>query len=474
MRPIYSLFILICLLFPWSPVRAATTDAAVPEDFAYGLELSVDSAGGLNALPLPGVVYDALARGDYGDLRVFNTKGKAVAHTLHAPEGPPPPEEWTTVARFPLPPARTPGPGGSRIHIETRADGTIVDIRPSASETAAPEAAISRHVLDLSGIDEPVDRLRVSFASDHRGLTSLSVERSDDLARWHPIVPQAAVGNLDFQGHRLGRSEVALPVRAYTYLRLSWSSPLTVGALADVSVRKPPHKTPLPREELTLGPLETETVDGRTFVLYKAPGRRPVDRVRIDLPSVGTLARVALYSRPDEEADWRRHHSGLAYNLNQNGAGLSNAPVRITATSEPHWRLEIQSDPALLNRLPSMVLGWRPHRLVFAATDGGPFRLAYGSARVPPADSHLEDLLQTLKGDEAMAALPQARAGQPFELGGRGRLTDSSEAWKRYLLWGGMVLAVGLIGGLALRLYGQVKKETIQGDSDVRPFNSTQ
>jgi hypothetical protein len=152
--------------------------------------------------------------------------------------------------------------------------------------------------------------------------------------------------------------------------------------------------------------------------------------------------------------------------LNQNGAALSNDPVRIAANSDPHWRLEIQSDPALLNHLPNLVLGWRPHRLVFAATDGGPFRLAYGSARVPPADSHLDDLLRTLKRDEAMAALPLAEAGEPYELGGARRLTKGSESWKRYLLWGGMVLAVGLIGGLALRLYGQVKRAGIEADSN--------
>jgi hypothetical protein len=417
-------------------------------------------------MPLPDVVYDALVRRDYGDLRVFNHAGKAVAHTLHAPEGAPPPEEWGPVARFPLPAARTPAPGGNRIHIETRADGTIVDIRPATPKTAAPEASISRHILDLSGIDEPVDRLRITFSAAHKGLAHLTVERSDDLARWHPIVAKAAVGSLDFQGHRLGRDEVGLPVRTYTYLRLSWSSPLNAGSLADISVRKPPHKKPIERAELTLAPLETETVDGRTFVYFEAPGRRPVDRIRIDLPSAGTLARVTLFSRPDEQAGWRRQHSGLAYRLMQGGVELASDSVRVAATSDRHWRLEIHSDPTLLPSMPRLVLGWRPHRLVFAATNGGPFRLAYGSAIVPPADSHLDDLLRTLKGDEAVADLPPAKAGEPYELGGARRLANGSDRWKRYLLWGSMILAVSLIGGLALRLYGQVKKAESETDSN--------
>jgi hypothetical protein len=464
-RP-FCLFILIGLLFLTATARAVATGTATPEDFAYGLELSVDSAGGLNALPLPSAVYDALVRADYGDLRVFNRAGKAVAHTLYAPEGPPPPEEWMTVARFPLPAARTSASGSSRIHIETRTDGTIVDIRPATTETVAPEVTISRHVLDLSGIDEPVDRLRVSFISGHKGITNLIIDSSEDLARWHPIVTKAAVGNLVFQGHRLGRDEVGLPSRTYTYLRLSWSSPLNAGSLADISVRKPPDKKPMERAELTLAPLETETVDGRSFVHYKSPGRRPIDRVRIDLPSAGTLARVALYSRPNEEAGWRRHHSGLAYRLMQEGLEIASDPLRLTATSDRHWRLEIQSDPTLLPRMPNLVLGWRPHRLVFAATDGGPFRLAYGSARIPPTDSHLDDLLRTLQRDDAVADLSTAKAGEPYELGGAKQLTKGSGRWKRYLLWGSMILAVALIGGLALRLYGQVKQAGIEADSN--------
>jgi hypothetical protein len=425
------------------------------------MPLTVDAGGGLNALPLPAAVYDALARADFGDLRVFNRAGQVMAHTLKAPEGEPPAENWATAAAFPLPEVKEANArvfaAGNEIHVETRADGSIVHIRPVDRQPTA-RGRIRHHILDLSQVNAAVDRLRISLAPAHVGLARLTVEAGEDLAHWRTVVAAAAVGTLDYLGHRLVRTEVALPRRTYTYLRLTWPAPLEANAIKTVSIRKPPRQAPLSREEKSLLAREMEQEEGRTFVYYDIAGHRPVDRVRIDLPLAGTLARVALASRSNEASPWRHRYSGLAYHIAQDGITLTSEPVDLPAVSDPHWRLEIQSDPGLHTRLPRLVMAWRPHRLIFAATDDGPFRLAYGSVRVPPANSHLDDLLHSLKQAKAVSDLPLARAGQSYELGGANTLIVRSDAWKRYLLWASMIVAVGLIGGLALRLYGQVKR----------------
>jgi hypothetical protein len=456
----------LVFLFVWGTGTGAAEP--VPEDFAYAMPLTIDAGGGLNALPLPATVYDALARADYGDLRVFNRAGQIMAHTLQIPASKRLPENWAEVAAFPLPEAdQTTSAGlavGSEIHIETRADGSIVHIRSLPTGRSQP-VQIRHHLLDLSQVHTPVDRLRVRFTPSHDGLARLQVEAGEDLAHWRTVVTAAAVGNLNYLGHRLVRSQVTLPRRTYTYLRLTWSSPLAAGALETISVRKPPTHAPLPREELTLSAQEKRQENGRTYIYYDAAGHRPVDRIRIDLPLAGTLARIALASRPDEASPWRHRNNGLIYHLALDGVTLTSESFDLPAISDPHWRLEIQSDPGLQTRLPRLVLGWHPHRLVFAATDGGPFRLAYGSANVPPAKSHLDDLLRSLNHDRTVSDLPLARAGQPFELGGAKTLTVHSDAWKRYLLWAAMIVAVGLIGGLALRLYGQVKRAGTDDDA---------
>ena len=453
-------YVLIALLILWPAGELFAASAAAPDDFAYGMPLFVESAGGLNALPLPDAVYAALVRADYGDLRVFNRAGKAVAHTLHIPEHPPAPEAWVPVGAFPLPAEPATGTGGSRIRIETRADGSIIEVRPAAPDRAAAAAKVTAHVLDLSDIDLPVDRLQVRFSPAHRGLTGLVVAHSEDLARWHTIVTTAALGHLDYQGHRLERGEVALPVRRYTYLRLSWSKPLDPEALATTAVREPVRRQPPPRTTLRLTAPQMERVDGRTYLYFTANGHRPTDRVRIDMPVSGTLARFSVASRSRDTAAWRHRCSGLAYRLHQGGVELVSEAIPITVTADPHWRLEVQSDPSLLTRLPTLELSGEPHRLVFAATDGGPFRLAFGSTRVSPAVSHLDELLRTLDGEDedVVADLPLAQAGEPYDLSGARMLAASNDDWKRWLLWGGMIAAVALIGGMALRLYGQVKR----------------
>ncbi|MEJ2641299.1 MAG: DUF3999 domain-containing protein [Desulfosarcinaceae bacterium] len=448
-------------------LSAAVANAAgpAPEDFAFGIPLTIDNGGGLNALPLPAAVYDALARADYGDLRVFNRAGLAMAHTLQTPASEPPAENWAAVAAFPLPAVKQATAAGNEIHVETSADGSIVHIRPVDRKPSA-RRRIRYHILDLSQVDAPVDRLRLSLAPAHTGLARLKVEAGEDLAHWRIVVAAAAVGTLDYLGHRLVRTEVALPRRTYTYLRLTWSPPLGSNAVETVTIRKPPVRGPLAREEIALTAREKRQAEGRAFIYYDIAGHRPVDRVRIDLPLAGTLARVVLASRLDEASPWRHRYSGLAYHIVQEGVTLLSGPVDLPAVSDPHWRLEIQSDPELQTRLPRLAMAWRPHRLIFTATDGGPFRLAYGSVRVPPANSHLDDLLSSLGHDRSVSDLPLARAGQPYELGGANTLAVRSDAWKRYLLWASMIVAVGLIGGLALRLYGQVKR-TVADDEAI-------
>lgn len=451
LHPLLLCFLLACLA---SPVPAAEP---TPDTFAYGLDLSVDAAGGLNALPLPGVVYDALTRADFGDLRVFNSAGRPVAHTLYRREGAAPPEEWLKVAFFPVTAAIETQKGSSDIRIETREDGSIVHIQTQAATTVAAGTATAHHILDLSKLKTPVDALRLSKESLPDGLHTLSVQTSTDLAHWQPLIKHASVGSLSFLGHQLSRTQVNLPAQAYTYLRLTWTSPLKAASLDTVSVRKPSGKKTMARQRLTLSPHEAKKNAQEAYFHYTAAGHRPTDRIRIDLPTAGSLAQIILSSRPNQDAEWRRRYSGLAYHLEQASAELTSDPVKLTATADPHWRLTIQSDPSLLTDTPRLILSWRPHQLVFAANDGGPFRLAYGKANGQAVNSRLDALLTELKRTNGVADLPLARAGQPYELGGAERLGGVGDQWKRYLLWGVMVAAVGLIGGLAFRLFGQMK-----------------
>lgn len=464
MRPMHHALIFIVVLCLAS---SATASDPTPNAFAYGLDLSVDAAGGLNALPLPEAVYAALTRADFGDLRVFNSAGRPVAHTLYRPEGTAPPEVWSKVAFFPLAaPAQTESMG-SDIRIETRQDGSIVHIRTTGATTLEPGVATSQHILDLSAIKTPIDGLRLSWKPAlQSGLHVLEVEASEDLAHWRSVVKRASVGALNFLGHRLTRDRVELPSRTYTYLRLTWSSPLQVAPLETIHVRKPSGKRPLARETLTLSPHDVKKTPQEAYFHYAAAGHRPTDRVRIDLPTAGSLAQVVLSSRPNKEAEWRRRYSGLAYHLEQAGAELTSDPVKLTATADPYWRLSIQSDPSLLIDTPRLILGWRPHQLVFAANDGGPFRLAYGQSNGQSTNSRLDVLLTELKRTNGIADLPLARAGQPYELGGDERLRGGSDQWKRYLLWGVMIAAVALIGGLAFRLFAQMKAAGAQTASD--------
>jgi hypothetical protein len=107
---------------------------------------------------------------------------------------------------------------------------------------------------------------------------------------------------------------------------------------------------------------------------------------------------------------------------------------------------------------------------VFAARGTAPFQLAYGSREAKPAAYGIATLVPGYK-DEAtldlkpaqVAAKPEAvgigaaQPAAPRALGGEGATRERID-WKRWLLWGSLVLGVVVLGLMALRLGRQMSK----------------
>jgi hypothetical protein len=106
---------------------------------------------------------------------------------------------------------------------------------------------------------------------------------------------------------------------------------------------------------------------------------------------------------------------------------------------------------------------------VFAARGEPPFQLAYGNREAKPAAYAIETLIPGYReagGAKIRAAKTGAqqtinpsgaKALEQRELGGEARLKEAID-WKRWSLWGALVLGVLVLGAMAWRLVRQLNE----------------
>lgn len=110
-------------------------------------------------------------------------------------------------------------------------------------------------------------------------------------------------------------------------------------------------------------------------------GQLPTDRLRVALPQPNTVASIALRSRAKPADPWRRVRTTVVYRLNRDGDEVKSAEVAVATNTDRYWLRVDQRGGGIGLEAPRLyVVGWVPHRLVFAARGKPPFLLAYAAA----------------------------------------------------------------------------------------------
>lgn len=459
-------------------VAALGARAEQPQDFARSAALGIDGKDALYEIVLPAAVYEGAARADLGDLRVFNGAGEVVPHAFRArvtetTEKQAPPA--VNLALFPLHGDVAKGVEGSDFRFEKRGDRIVVQLRTREGEPVR-ERRLLGYVADASGIDRPIRALVFALpAGADNVVARLRVESSDDLAQWS-FLGEAQVVHLESGGQRLERLRAEFPPRKAKYLRLSSAghgrSLELAGVTAEpsestVTVEAARRWTQAPG--VALAPAK-DSAGGYEFDLG---GQFPADRIRLALPQQNTVVQVELLSRAKPGDPWRPVTNGVAYRLNRQGEEVTSPDSAIRANTDRYWLLRVdQRGGGLGTGQPLLNVGWVPHRLVFAARGDAPFRLTFGNREAKPAAYAIETLVPGYKSDAELklasatvgeATVPPAaaapRSAEPFAW-----LTDRPD-WKRWMLWGSLVVAVLVLGLMAFRLGRQMSKPSAPPES---------
>jgi hypothetical protein len=191
---------------------------------------------------------------------------------------------------------------------------------------------------------------------------------------------------------------------------------------------------------------------------YLLPASLPLEAVKVELPAGSTAARVHLLAQGDEpQAPW----SELA-SLDLVQLGLRRGAVETRFAPRQLKRLRLHSDTPLA-QAPTLSVGWLPGQFVFLAEGGGPYRLLAGSYAARRGEYPVDEALNQLRSShDATWQPPVATLGARVDAAGAQALQAPKVPydWTRPLLWLVLVAGAALVGGMALSLLRQSRRDS--------------
>lgn len=435
---------------------ALTAGAAErPDEFGYCVPIRIDGADALYRLEIPQSAYEGAARGDLGDLRVFNGSGEVVPHAFVPRPAPDTAAAPAIELRFfPLYGPQGVTTAGLDIRAERTGDGTVVRVTTPGTHGKSRRMLLG-YLVDSSGVKKALKTLELDWQSANAFSGNLRVEGSDDLARWTTLAAAAPLVDLQFAGQRLEQKAVALPSAQYKYLRLSW--PTEQPPLELTRLRGRPGDVQLEPERRwkdVAGAAGEKTGE----YLFDLGGRLPVDRLRMRLPEPNTLVSVQVLARDGEHQPWQTIGSQVVYRLQRAGQEIVNPALPVAGNGWRYWLVRVdQKGGGLGQGVPWLHAGWVPQQLVFVARGSPPFELAYGNARAQPATYSIDTVVPGWRSDEELKASP-AQAGPERELAGSAALRPRID-YKTWALWASLLLGVALLAWMAWQLARQMKNQ---------------
>ncbi len=453
------------ILFFVMPVRAEEVTSG---DFFAGYFLEVDTAGPLYALEVPAEVYQWVRRFDFGDIRVFNSGGEVVPHRLrYAAVEAGEPRQHVDIPFFPLyrQTAAT-GQADLTMYMRRNESGTIVDIN-GGSQPEKEEARLDGYLIDLTSLKSPLGGLEFHWlAVADIGMYSISLQQSNDLHLWSPLVVRESLVDLQHGGRRVEKRSIAFTSQPQKYLRLTWAegeSPLHLTTITGYSRNRDAH---VRRRWNDLADGVVVAGDKDLVIEYQSTARLPTGSAQMILPDKNPSASITLQSRAKEDDPWRSRCEQVFYNLTLAAGEVQNEPCTFSPTADRYWRALVHEDGAGIGRrrrAPVLQLGWTPGEIVFIARGEPPFLFAFGSGKLAQQQGKGsgELVMQALATAEEKHGVGSARIIRRIELGGEKALhvPPPPWPWKQWLLWAVLIVGVGLLAGMARSLLQEMQKK---------------
>ena len=458
-------------------VPIATAQTA--QDFSARATATVPAGTTIARVALPAATIAALRTPDGGDLRVFNAAGQLLPYALINAATQPQTRPDTAGQRLLALPIHS----GSSDATATAGNAPTLRIiegpqrrvieysaadAPGKAKAPPAAAEVRGWLFDTRSIDSELRAVELEATLPAATIVKVSLSASSDLKSWRNLASDVPVFEFPSADASAGAGPVNrrinLPAGTRLkdqYLRLTWSG-AGAGALPVTALRAigSGDVASVPPVVLDLGPPASTSEDAAQWTL---PSALRAQGLRLSTNATNALMPVRISTRARAGEPWRVVATSVVYRLaGADGVANVNPSQPLPYALEREVRVEAQPGYKLSGVPLILALEYPPLHALFVATGQGPFTVASGKAGLASAALPVATVMPGYKvadefGLPVLQAQPEpgsvAATGRPAGAGAPGGNAMTTDWLNRTtLLWGVLVLAVLVLGGLALSL----------------------
>ncbi len=406
-----------------------------PDDFALIVPVAQAQGGAVQRISLPPAALAAPRRADLGDIRLYDGKGRTLSLAFED-AGSQAARQTHAFNALPIAAPQDSDLSGVSVRIDDGERSVAVD----AAEVTARTARLAV-LIDTRTLTDPAESIAFKADLPAQVAVNLTVESGSDLKTWdylgEKVLYRTGAGQALLSAARLPQNGAGQRVR---YHRISWQAAPGVavnGAEVTTARQRPPERTAL----ATRGAVLTDPHN----LTFRPALAAPISAMKVSETGPDGLLPIRLFGRDAAEQPWVLLAEGT---LRQND---KPALLELAGATMREYRLEADSRSAGFSSAPRLDLLLDPVTVIAALNGVEPYRLAIGNAEAKPAALPLGQVVEPAK----LAALPVAQAGGngvPPVISLAPAEPDGPFSPRKLLLWGALLLGVGVLAFAAIRL----------------------
>lgn len=438
---------ILILLLACATARAADNQ----QDYAYQAELG-QADQPLQRVALPMQVLLGTTRSNLADIAVFNREGKALPHALTRAEG----ETLERERRLPVHEFSQFLRQRSKT-VTTREQnsqaGAVSELE--TTETVAVETERRIYLIELADEAESPRLQRIELDWSHQPaaqLLQLKIEAGNDLNRMRTVQRNVSLSNQS-AADPAWRTLRDIP-RDARYLRLT---PAETTSRFDLHQATGFYREKLPDPVLTrqIATAPTESDDGEIYYHFAIPTRVSPRTIRIIPAQSHSVIRGDLYTSQDDfEQRFILLRQFRQHNIDSPEVKPEHPIVIRGGVYDDIWIRPFSDQPSP----PRVELTYAQHEVVFLGDGLDPYYLAWGNHASENSADSLTPLLENGLAD-ARRRSALVEMGPIEDAGGEQRLVPAAVLpWKKWVLWGLLILAAALAARMAVGLYREMNQ----------------
>ena len=467
MKIISLLFLSAAML---GSAHAQTAKQFTVNDMAATMRVQPQANGGsLQRIPLPADLIMHSQSADLNDLRLFKTSGEPVPFALRSSE-----TEATTITAtkvvlkaFAIRESGKPvAAGNAAIRIEARGDDMSVFIDRTVGSSSSNDGGIAGVLLDTRAIAGVMTSIEFDMDLPPNQIVPLTVEASANLSSWDVIANARSVYRFSDAGAP-ALTAIELPSGAEVkgrYLRVTWPGQKNSSAIvirgATLAMASSQRVLIAPPRRI-LGAPAAATTHAQEWQLASPLRLRAL---ALTTEQTGTLLPITVLGRDGDKQPWRRLADTVLFKLeladpagNKNIVS-TNAPLALGNISVRQLKIEAPANSAgIPTNLVSAAIEYHAQEMIAAVNPSEELMIAVGANDAGRAALPMQTIVPNLTAQNVNTfALMTAREAVKLY---PERLTNSHATSpterKDFILWGALLLGVGVLAAMA---WGAVKQ----------------